>query len=615
VDHPFHAVRAESLRQSLGDGQFLRWVGQHQAGYPAEFYPFGAAALDLAGWALTLGQLPMAAVHKLVVIALFLLPGAAFMAIAWRDRLSPAVALIALAGQIGVRGWWWSGGGQELVEWGLFSNVAALTLLLLAIPAGAGVLAGSWPAVAALGLVAAWSILASPRSAIALLALAVGIAATWLLDDRRLAARSILLRAGSAAGIAAAVAAPLLVPLLRFGDLYLFVHYSTYEDFRDYLDSSVQAVGSPLLIAGAAGLGLALTRPAGRATSIAAWTLVSYLVLTMYIVAGTWPASLIQQLEPTRLMPFQRYLWLFFAGFAVVRLVERLARRVPARGPLLADSMGVAAAGLVLWLYVWSPPAFIPESDRGMVEVPHAAQAAIADLRSAVRAADEQAPDGTALLVLGTTISWHDGLWAPLWSDRRFFYDDWLWYWHELHFGDYDPLEAHAYLNDASALDPEYLARHGIGAVIVTGPQAKPVAPNAAHLRQVRTGIYDVYLVDRPTALVSSGNLPLAVSRFDDREVLAQGRTDGEPILLRHNWYPRWRAFLDGVESPIARTDDGYMQMAAPAGEHRLRLEYRVDTLDWASRAACVVGLVLAAAWLAPDRLRRVTPSPESAPR
>ncbi|MGI8477988.1 MAG: hypothetical protein ACR2OO_16700, partial [Thermomicrobiales bacterium] len=95
VDHPFHAVRGELLRRSVVEGHPLRWIVSHQGGYPTEFYPLGAAALDVAVWFLAFGALPMIAVHKLVVIAVFLLPGLAFARTVKADRLTYGVALLA----------------------------------------------------------------------------------------------------------------------------------------------------------------------------------------------------------------------------------------------------------------------------------------------------------------------------------------------------------------------------------------------------------------------------------------------------------------------------------------------------------------------------------------
>src|SRR3954454_8860075 len=131
VDHPFHTVRAETLRRALAGGHMLDWISHHQGGYPSEFYPLGVAGLDVAVWGLAFGSLPMMLVHKLVVIGIFLAPLIGYALIAGFDRRSLGVALIAGTAHLCVRGWWWSGGVMELYEWGLVTNVAAVTALLI----------------------------------------------------------------------------------------------------------------------------------------------------------------------------------------------------------------------------------------------------------------------------------------------------------------------------------------------------------------------------------------------------------------------------------------------------------------------------------------------------
>ena len=115
-----------------------------------------------------------------------------------------------------------------------------------------------------------------------------------------------------------------------------------------------------------------------------------------------------------------------------------------------------------------------------------------ADLEEAIRAADEAAAPGTALLVLGSALSWHQQLWAPLWTERPLFYDNWLWYWHPNHAGTpgYDFLAGHHYPDPERTLERDYLARHGIGAVVVTGPHARGrgrvATPATAAARRLR---------------------------------------------------------------------------------------------------------------------------------
>ena len=86
VDHPFHASRAEELLRTLRAGGILRWVDNHQGGYPVEFYPLGAAWLDLGVWAASLGSLPMAAAHSIAVVLVLLLPVVGFVLLSRRDQ-------------------------------------------------------------------------------------------------------------------------------------------------------------------------------------------------------------------------------------------------------------------------------------------------------------------------------------------------------------------------------------------------------------------------------------------------------------------------------------------------------------------------------------------------
>ena len=68
------------LWRELASGNVLRWIGQHQGGYPVEFYPLGEAWLEAVVRGLSLGSLPVESAHTLAVIVLFLAPGAAYAA-------------------------------------------------------------------------------------------------------------------------------------------------------------------------------------------------------------------------------------------------------------------------------------------------------------------------------------------------------------------------------------------------------------------------------------------------------------------------------------------------------------------------------------------------------
>jgi hypothetical protein len=254
---------------------------------------------------------------------------------------------------------------------------------------------------------------------------------------------------------------------------------------------------------------------------------------------------------------------------------------------------------------VISPPSFIPASDRGLVRVGSMAAPGIADLHGAVEQADAQAPPGTAILILGTTVSWHDQMWATLWSDRWFFYDDWLWYWQREHVGEYDPETEHAYPVDSSTIDPAYLATHGIGAIIVTG-EARAAAAGAPFLTPIRSGTYDAYLVANATTTSTLDGVNV-LSRIDDESIHVSGIQDGGTITIRENWFPRWRATIDGRSVPVVHRPDGYMDVTAPPGGGTLTLTYTATSMDWIARAVAVIAALAALTILI--RVRSTGPS------
>jgi hypothetical protein len=408
--------------------------------------------------------------------------------------------------------------------------------------------------------------------------------------------------------LAGLLAAPEIVSLARFNNLYYFVHYSGYANVREYWDSSIRAVSGPFFVLGILGFVLAWLPGARVVTRAVAASLGLYVAGTAVLAAGAGPSSLIEQLETTRLMPFQRLLWFYLAAvaveFALIWLGAALRKRMRL---IFVDGALLFAAVVVVLVYVVSPPTFIPVVDRGLVAMPTSARPGIVDLEEAVKAADGAAEPGTALLVLGTLgtpNSWHDQLWAPLWSQRPFFYDDWLWYWQTRHFGAYNPLTEHAYRNDASALSQDYLRHHGIGAIVVTG-EAKPQASRESYLTLVRSGTWDVYRVNQPMPIVTlSGNAPDSVS-IDEQHVTASGTNSGGEILVRRNWFPRWEATVNGQPAAIRETEDGYMAIATPIeGAVDVELTYAVDWIDWLGRLAVVVGMVILIAMLLPSRQR-----------
>lgn len=601
VDHPFHAARAETLRRALADGELLRWVDHHQGGYPVEFYPLGVAWLEVGLWALLLGALPMVAVHKLVVGLVVLLPGLAFALMARRDRWPLGVALVAFAAHVAVPGDWEHGGYTELVQWGLVTNVAASVALLALLPWLTAYLDEGRGVDAALAAAAAAAaVYTNPRSLVALGVVGVGC---WLAGAQR-GARRRAARLAVVGGTTALLAGPELLALVRFAGLYDFVRYEFYDGAGDYLAGAMEAVSPAVFGLGVVGVVAAWWLPGKTVTRAAAATLLLYAAVTLALVqAGA--DSPVPQLEATRLMPFQRLLTCYLAAVALGLAARWVDRRVRAGWPRAADVVPVVAVLLLLAVYVAPAgaappePAIPPPPTRGLYPVVDTVAPAQADLRAAITAADAAAAPGTALLVLGSARSWHQRLWAPLWTDRPLFYDNWLWYWQPRHAGPpgYAFALGHAYPDPALALAPDYLARHGIGAVMVTTTgsfaDTKIAAEAAPGLRRIRAGIYDAYAVRAPTTIVTVAGRNAAGIAVGHGRIVADVDGEGGEALVRRNWFPRWRATVDGAAAPVERTEEGYMRVGVPPGADRIELVYAVDAVDWVGRGAGGAGVAV----------------------
>ena len=600
VDHPFHVARAETLWRALASGEALRWLGQHQGGYPAEFYPLGEAWLEVAVRILSLGTLSPEGAHTLTIIALFLLPGVAFVALASQDGWPTVVGLIALALHISLPGGWYDGGYTELVQWGLVTNVAAAIASILMLPALIQFLrtGAAWSAGAA-ALLAAFAVYANPRSLLGLAALGLGAWLTGMLRWDGAIPHVLSRRLALVAGAAALLAAPELLALARFSELYTFVQYSGYNGLDAYVVKAGNGVTWPVLVLGLSGLIFGLIVRRRPATTVVATSLVLYLVLTAVLIVVPAAAGLAPQLEPTRLMPLQRLLTIYLAAVASWLIVSRLATRVvPSRRqfvPFAAAAVALAVVLIQTRPLDGSPldPASPAIPPVGLYPVAMSAQSQQVDLEAAVKSADVAAPPGTALLVLGSALSWHQQLWAPLWTHRPLFYDNWLWYWQPDHVGTpgYLFLAGHHYPDPERTLDRDYLARHGIGTVIVTGAM-RSAAAQSPLLRPLRKGVYDAYTVIDPVTSLTFGVQNATSIILGDQRITATSDIPADRVTARINWYPRWHAKFDGAPVVVDRLSDGYLGLSSPAPASQAELVYSVQPLDWLARVLAAAGVV-----------------------
>jgi hypothetical protein len=609
VDHPFHVVRAEILWRELTSGNIVRWIGQHQGGYPVEFYPLGEAWLEVAVRAFSLGTLPAEDSHTLAIIALFLAPGAAFAALAREDGWSPAVGLTAFVLHISLPGGWYDGGYTELVQWGLVTNVAGAVAALCMLPVIVRFLqTGGDRSGAAAAALAAFAIYCNPRSLMALAALGLGAWLAGIIRDNGISPREwaspadvgrLTVRLAQVAVLAGLLAAPELMALARFRDLYTFVRYSGYTGLTEYAVTAANGLTWPVLVLGLTGLVIGFLLRWRQATTAAAAALVLYVALTTTLVIFPAAANLAPQLEPTRLMPLQRFLTIYLAAVAFWFMLSWVLSRVAPKLRWLAPMLATGVAAVILFMQTRllddlpldpASPVVPPVS---LYAVAMSARPEQADLEMAIRAADEAATPGTALLVIGSALSWHQQLWAPLWTERPLYYDNWLWYWHPDHVGTpgYDVLAGHHYPDPARTVERDFLSQHGIGGVVVTG-RTREVAAMSPILRPLREGIYDVYSVIDPVTTVTFGDQNATLLAFGNRRVEAVSDSSGEPVVARVNWHPRWEATVDNERVETDRLTDGYIAVAPAAPVSKAELVYAVQALDWAARVLSLVGVV-----------------------
>lgn len=631
VDHPFHASRAAMLLRSLQDGEILRWVGQHQGGYPAEFYPLGVAWLDVGIWAATFGAVSILAAHKVAVILIFLLPSLSYWLLARGDRMHPAVAVLATAVHVAIPGHWLNGGYEELVGWGLVTNVAGGSLALLASVALAGfVLRREFGMGVVATLAATGGAVTNPRSlfAVVIAAIALLVVAVLVRDgqDVRTAARNAALRIGGVGAVAVLLAAPVVLALFRYNGLYFFLHYEFYDPISEYWDASVMAVTRPVVLLAIAAVVLLAVPPVGRSLRVSqgvALAGVVYVGFTLWVALSSVVPPLVEQLEAPRLMPFQRQVMIWLGATAVwiaVRWLLQWTRPVPAR-QVLAAGVPAAIALFMLVAHV-RPLDGIPEEQVALRDISLTGNADYANFRAAVELAEGARPDGTAMFVIGNRDDWwHEQIWAPAFTDARLYYDDWLWYWHARHAGPYNPRNGYWFPNPTDALQGSYLDDNGIGVVVVSdmyvpsGVPPRQSARSNPRLEAVGSaGEWDVYTVRDPSSImVDGGQRPESVE-IGNEEISATFAQGDGTIVLRQNWFPRWEATVNGERVPIERRDDGYMQVRAPEGPVEVRFTYAVTALDWAGRGAVVVGIVVLgmASWRGPALLRRLD-APRSA--
>jgi hypothetical protein len=617
IDHPFHLAKERAVLDALRGGEFPRWITNHQAGYPSEFYPLGADLIVAAGWAVGFGLVPLEIVHKLVIIAVLFIPVACYWVIARRDRWPASVAVAASLLHLFVPGGWLGGGPDELLRMGMWPNVLASYLMLPLMLWSADYLRlNSRRGFVLAACAGSLAIYTNPRAliAVAIVLLSVGIVALarsdrgktprnnaagrWTRQRQRetrqqvsssLARRTLLL--GTTIVL---LCATLIVPLRARQHLYeftRFVDFSSLAKVREYFSTAIPA---EILAIAIFGVVVVARHPRFHTCVLAVWLPLSAFTI---VVIG-WllrDLSLFEQLEAPRLLPLVRLPAIFLAAIGIHAVIEYLGRYLSFVSTQRAA--GIATVGFVT-LVALTPVSPLSASERGLPELETTDQPAFAAIERSARIFEQTASSADRPLIIGSPISEHASFWIPTRTGVNVFHAAWVWYWHTPAYADQTRVA-----NLASTLDLEFLNRNGLTFVLISTDSREMLglARSKPWLRAIDDGAdggYAIFRVedDDPSTLgpvsITSGQVT-SLDASHEHLTADLHTNQATRAVIAINDYPAWRATINGQPVPISRSADGYMEVDIPAGDVRLELSYAVEPVVWYGRVLTTVGLIL----------------------
>lgn len=126
------------------------------------------------------------------------------------------------------------------------------------------------------------------------------------------------------------------------------------------------------------------------------------------------------------------------------------------------------------------------------------------------------------------------------------------------------------------------------------------IADTAAALRRVLSSDpLQVAVVERAST-ASAGEGTATVRSFDPNEIVLDVRADrGGLLFLSEVYYPAWRAWVDGEEVEILRTNVAFRGLNVPQGTHEVRLRYSAAeftagfAISGVSAVAAVISLLI----------------------
>jgi hypothetical protein len=94
------------------------------------------------------------------------------------------------------------------------------------------------------------------------------------------------------------------------------------------------------------------------------------------------------------------------------------------------------------------------------------------------------------------------------------------------------------------------------------------------------------------------------ITGYRPEQVLLDVRTEADCfVLFQDVYYPGWKAYVDGKETEILRTDIGMRAVEVPAGSHRVEMTYAPGSLRLGAVLTCL-GVILSVAYVLLGRTR-----------
>ena len=140
-------------------------------------------------------------------------------------------------------------------------------------------------------------------------------------------------------------------------------------------------------------------------------------------------------------------------------------------------------------------------------------------------------------------------------------------------------------------------------AVVLQDDQAVPFM-----LSQSFDPVRQVVLADPPPFELSGGSAEGSIEWLErgNNEMRLQVSTDRPALLvLADNWFPAWKAYVEGRATPILRANHTLRAVPIPEGDHTVEIRYESAQLTWSFRLT-IVSLTLVAVLVGLDRILSV---------